>query len=336
MSPSSKKTNNQLTAVSLFSGCGGFDWGATQAGVKIIWANDINKYAAQAYKTILPKVPFNFGDIRDFTAFPEADILIGCYPCTGFSLAARRRWKDRETRDLLETDGNFLYLEFLRALDQVKPKYFFVENVSGMVSAIDGWFFGQQLEGFKQKGYIPKYKLLKAIDFGAPQDRKRVFIVGVRKDIANNFTYEFPCPTHGPDTNKKFVTMKDVLSGLDPWPEGEFSTEDFHGHYLTRNRKRSWEEPSYTIVANESHVPLHPMGEPMIFVEKDKWALQGKINRRLSWKECRILQGLPEKLEPDSNLASKYLVIGNAVPPVFAKNILKPVIKYEKSLAKEE
>jgi DNA (cytosine-5)-methyltransferase 1 len=321
----------KLTAVSLFSGCGGFDWGAVQAGVEIIWANDINKYAAQAYKTILPNVPFNFGDIRDYYTFPEADILIGCYPCTGFSLAARRRWKNRKSRDLLKAEGNFLYLEFMRSLEQVKPKYFFVENVSGMVSAKEGWFFEQQLEGFREHGYIPQHKLLRAIDYGAPQNRKRVFIVGIRNDIAKNFIYEFPKPTHGPNTKNDYVTMADVLKDLDPWPIGEFSAQDFHGHYLTRNRKKSWNEPSYTIVANESHVPLHPMGRPMINIGKDKWALQGTVNRRLSWKECRILQCLPKKLNTDGNLASKYLVIGNAVPPVFAKALLRPIVKHEKS-----
>jgi DNA (cytosine-5)-methyltransferase 1 len=325
-----KQKPNKLTAVSLFSGCGGFDWGAVQAGIKIIWANDINKYAAQAYKTILPRVPFNFGDVREYKTFPHADILIGCYPCTGFSIAARRRWKDLKSRDLTKTEGNFLYLEFMRVLEKIKPKYFFVENVSGMVSAIDGWFFQQQLEGFRAHGYQPQYKLLRAIDYGVPQDRKRIFIVGVRNDIAQNFTYKFPEPTHGHNTKKSFVTMADVLRGLDPWPAGEFSTQDFHGHYLTRNRKRSWNEPSYTIVANESHVPLHPMGKPMINLEKDRWVLQGKKNRRLSWKECRILQCLPEQLNPDGNLASKYLVIGNAVPPVFAKILLTPVVKHEK------
>jgi DNA (cytosine-5)-methyltransferase 1 len=69
----------------------------------------------------------------------------------------------------------------------------------------------------------------------------------------------------------------------------------------------------------------------MIYIAKDKWALQGKINRRLSWKECRILQCLPEQLNPDGNLSSKYMVIGNAVPPVFAKVLLKPVVKFEKA-----
>jgi DNA (cytosine-5)-methyltransferase 1 len=324
-----------LTAVSLFSGCGGFDWGAAQAGIKIIWANDINKYAAAAYKTILPNVTFNFGDIRDYLTFPRADILIGCYPCTGFSIGARRKAKGTTIRDLMETEGNFLYLEFLRALKQVQPKYFFVENVHGMVSAINGYFFQQQLQGFKSLGYKPQYKLLKATDYGAPQERKRIFIVGIRNDVAEKVNYKFPDPTHGPGTSKPYRTMKDVLSGMDLWPDGEYSTEKFHGHYLTRNRKRKWIEPSFTIVAHYAHVPLHPMGRPMKRLGEDSWELQGKSNRRLSWKECRILQCLPATLNPDIDLIHKYMVVGNAVPPVFAKALLHPIVEYERKLLME-
>ena len=108
-----------LTAVSIFSGCGGFDWGAAQAGVKIIWANDNNPYASAAYRSLFPNIDFHEGDIRDIKKFPKADILIGCYPCTGFSEAAKRRAADMKTRrNLKDNDGNYLYREFLRALRQ--------------------------------------------------------------------------------------------------------------------------------------------------------------------------------------------------------------------------
>jgi len=125
----------KLTAVSLFSGCGGFDVGAQRADVEIIWANDINPHAAAAYHSLLPTVPFTTGDISVVKEFPKADILIGCYPCTGFSEASRRRWHTQAERDLHARKDNYLYKEFLRALRQVQPRYLFVENVRGMVSA---------------------------------------------------------------------------------------------------------------------------------------------------------------------------------------------------------
>ena len=242
----------ELTAASFFLGCGGFDWEASKI-------------------------------------FPQADILIGCYPYTGFSIGAGRRAKGTASRNLL-------------------------------------------LGGFKNLGYAPQYKLLKAADYGAPQERKRIFIVGIRHDMVKCFNYEFPRPTHGPGTKKPYITMKDAIHGPDTWPEGEFSADKFHGHYLTRNRKRKWTDPSFTIVAHHAHIPLHPMGKPMVRLREDSWALQGKGNGRLSWKECRILQGLPAALNPGIDLTHKYLVVGNPVPPVFAKALLRPVVEYEKKL----
>jgi len=318
----------KLTAVSLFSGCGGFDWGAQEAGVEIIWANDIDPHAAAAYRSLFPDVPLTEGDIQKVSLFPQADVLIGCYPCTGFSGASRRRWHDRDERNLRDNDNNFLYTQFLRALGHVNPTYLFVENVKGMASAEDGWFLSQQIEGFNKLGYQVKHEVLNACDFGVPQTRKRMFIVGV-KDGMQDFSYEFARPTHGPGKGSDYSTLADALAGMDDWPYGEFFDYEFHGHYLTRNRKRAWTEPSYTIVADAHHVPLHPIGEPMVFVEKDRWALQGGQNRRLSWQECAALQGLPLKVAPSGTIKNKYRVVGNAVPPAFGKILLAPVVAFE-------
>lgn len=319
----------KLTAISLFSGCGGFDFGAAQAGIEFLWANDIDPVAGSAYRSIFPNVDFHVGDVCDVRSFPKADVLIGCYPCTGFSLGARRRWKDRAERDLTAIKGNFLYLEFLRVLAQSSPKYFFVENVRGMISAKQGWFFEQQLQGFRDSGYTVHHKLLYAPDYGLPQSRQRVFLVGIRNDIARDFTYQFLTPTHGPGREHPYRTLRDAIGDMPLWPTGEFLDQKFHGHYLTRNRKRGWDEQSFTIVANASHVPLHPQGSPMTFVEKDKWQLNGDANRRLSWRECARLQGLPDRIAPSGSLLDCYRVVGNAVPPPFGKALLTPVIRFE-------
>lgn len=319
----------KLTAVSLFSGCGGFDWGAQQAGVEVIWANDNDPHAAAAYQSLFPEVNFVLGDVCDIDNFPVADIVIGCYPCTGFSVGARRRWRNEEERDLTEIDNNFLYKEFLRALGQVKPKYFFVENVRGMKSAHDGWFFKQQRKGFEEN-YNIKHALLNAAHYGVGQARERIFIVGIHKDISD-FEYDFSEPTHGPGTGQPFVVLRDVIEDMERWPEGDYLDYKFHGHYLTRNRKRGWDELGYTVVANASHVPLHPMGEPMKFVRKDTWQLQGNENRRLSWRECAAIQDLPDHVSPSGGLSSKYRVVGNAVPPALGRILLEPVVKFEGS-----
>ncbi len=316
---------NKLKAISLFSGCGGFDYGAQEAGLDIIWANDINPHASHAYRGLFPRVEFHEGDIRDITSFPSADVLIGCYPCTGFSMAARRRGKDLVERNLKNNENNFLYREFIRALTKIQPRYIFIENVGGMVSAHDGWFFEQQITGFEKLGYNIKHDFLNAANFGIAQNRKRMFIVGIHKDI-KQFKYSFQNHTHGPNTNQSYVVMQDVIGDMNPWPEGDYCKVDFHGHYLTRNRKRKWTEPSFTIVAHAHHVPLHPMGEPMRYVKKDTWVLQGDINRRLSWRECARIQGLPDNINPSGQLIDKYRVIGNAVPPILGKVVVSPIL----------
>ena len=352
---------NNLTAVSLFSGCGGFDWGVQQAGIDIIWANDIDPHAAFAYQSIFPDVNFSEDDIANIKDFPRADVLIGCYPCTGFSLGSRRRAKTKDIRDLQLIDGNFLYKEFLRAIKIVQPKYLFVENVKGMLSADKGWFFEEQIKGFKNLGYRIQFAKLDASHYGVPQSRERVFIVGVRKDV-KDFDYKFSTPTHGEgplwqkkvfkdnkhtcrwsllakraqfgDYEAEVMPMTSLLSAIGgkTWADDEYLELAFHGHYLTRNRKRSWDNPSYTIVANYHHIPLHPSGKPMRYVATDKWELQGSENRRLSWRECAAIQGLPETCLPSGRLEDKYRVIGNAVPPSFGRILLAPIVEYELSL----
>jgi DNA (cytosine-5)-methyltransferase 1 len=318
----------KLNAVSLFSGCGGFDLGIKECGVNIVWANDIDYHAASAYKTLFPDVDFNLKDIREITSFPNADILIGCYPCTGFSQAAKRKWRNRNERDLFKNPNNFLFKEFLRAIKAIKPKFIFVENVQGMLSASNGYFLKEQIDGLKSLGFEDvQLKLLNAENFGLAQSRKRVFIIGKHRSLSD-FNYSFPDNTHGSGTDNRIKTLKDIIGHMPEWPIGEFSETKFHGHYLTRNRKRRWDQPSFTVVASSSHIPLHPIGEPMIKVGKDKWKLQGKHNRRLSWRECALIQGLPEHINIDGNLNAKYKVIGNSVPPPLAKAIASPVVKF--------
>lgn len=319
---------DQLKAVSLFSGCGGFDWGAQEAGVEIIWANDVDLYAAQTYRQLFPDVEFVRDDIRNIKSFPAADVLIGCYPCTGFSIAARRRARNASTRNLKANENNFLYKEFLRALRQIRPKFLFVENVKGMLTADEGWFLQKQINGFRRNGYRVKAELLSADDFGVPQARERVFIVGVRSDLGLP-KYKFPSPTHGPGKPLPYESLRDTIGDMPEWPEGEFYEGEFHGHYMSRNRKRAWHLPSYTIVAHRSHVPLHPMGEAPRKLGLDSWELRGDANRRLSWRECAKLQGLPSTIDPEGYLRDKYRVIGNAVPPAFGRELLRSAMALE-------
>jgi DNA (cytosine-5)-methyltransferase 1 len=305
----------KLRIVSLFSGCGGSDLGAINAGHKIIWANDILPVAKQTYLDNIPNVKYECKDIREIKQFPNADMLIGCYPCQGYTQGGRRVEND---------ERNYLYREFLRCLRTTSPKFFVAENVSGMQKLFGGKFLRNQIYAYRAAGYRVTWASLDAKAFGVPQDRKRIFICGIRSDLG--LAYTFPDATHG-EGKLPYVTLKEAIGDLyktNPWPKGEFDDSKFHWYYLSRNRKRGWHDVSYTIVANWRHVPLHPMGEPMFFISNDKWGLPKGRHRRLSYTECARIQGFPDSFKFNyGRIEERFKLIGNAVPPLLFQRIVE-------------
>ncbi len=196
---------------SLFSGCGGLDLGFIQAGFEIIWANDFFKDAVDTYK-------MNIGEhivLGDITKIPSSeipnnfDVLIGGFPCQGFSVAnTKRSMKDQR---------NYLYLELIRLIKDKNPKFFLAENVKGLLSMQKGQVLEMIIEDFKSLGYDVEYRLLKASDYGVPQHRERIVIIGNRLGLKN----PFPQPTHGEidspffnDKLKPYIAVKDVVGHL--------------------------------------------------------------------------------------------------------------------------
>ena len=271
------------TVVSLFSGCGGSDAGVLRAGFNVLMANDILPYARDVYLENHPETDYILGDISGLQSFPSAELLIGCYPCQGFSQGGARK-ADRKI--------NTLYLEFARALRKIKPKAFIVENVSGMVRRNFEHLLKDQFKVFEEAGYTVSSQILNASHYGVSQDRKRIFIVGIRKDYG--ITYKFPKPTHG-DGLKPYSTIRDAI-----------------GHMP---------------VANPRHMPLHPISPTLEKLGPDKWQFTSDAPaRRFSYREAAILQGFGDLIFPETERASinmKYTVVGNAVPPPLFEAVAK-------------
>lgn len=299
------------TVVSLFSGCGGSDEGVIEAGFDVLMANDILQYARDVYVANHPGTDFQLRSVVDIKSFPKADLLVGCYPCQGFSQAGVRD----PGRSI-----NYLYREFDRALRQIKPKAFIVENVAGMRRSDSVHLFNNQLKRFRLAGYRVDAKVLNAPEYGVSQERARLFFVGIRSDLG--VRYEFPEPSHDP-TGKSLTlpstpVLRDVIGHLPDWPEDEFDTQPFHWYYLSRNRRRGWHELSKTIVANSRHVPLHPSSPELMRLGPDEWKFSSDLPaRRLSYREGACIQGFRSNMKfPDTfGLHLKYRVVGNAVPP---------------------
>lgn len=309
-----------MEAVSLFTGCGGSDQGLVEAGWRILMANDNLPYAQEVYEANLPETDYRTTSVEDIRSFPSADLLIGCYPCQGYSQGGARD---------ASRNVNRLYREFDRALRKIRPKAFVVENVPGMARSNNQHFLNAQLVRFRLAGYrVARPQVVNSAHYGLAQERRRIFLVGIRSDFG--LTYEFPMPTHGLGLYP-IATQREMLSELrEEWPTGEFYDQDFHWYYLSRNRYRGWDEPSKTILANARHMPLHPMSPPLFKMGKDKWAFDGdpKEARRLSFKEAAALQDLANWEFPDTvGLMRKYQVVGNAVPPMLFRQIVEAIPK---------
>lgn len=296
------------SAVSLFSGCGGSDLGLISAGIEPRWANEIDEAACELYGLVTGLHAMHAGDIRSIRRFPKADVLAGCYPCQGYSQAGRRSNAD---------EINYLYREFDRALRSMRPLAFIVENVDGMRFTQNKHLLMNQLVRFRSAGYALCWKVLDAKDFGLAQDRRRLFIVGVR--AKERVRYTFPQPSHGPGSpdQRPYATLRDVIWDMRNAPPGSYDDEPLHWYYLSRNRRRTWGQQSACIVAHWRHVGLHPDSPPLRNVSKDRWEFtrSGRA-RRLSYLECAAIQGFPDpKAFSVGSIRQRFRSIGNAVPP---------------------
>lgn len=302
-----------LTAISLFSGCGGSDIGLHDAGVEVVWANEKNESACEFYRAVTGSDVIHQADVREVDTFPKADLLVGCYPCQGYSQGG--------VRDP-NSETNYLYREFDRALRQIRPKAFIVENVNGMRFQNNAPLLQNQLVRFRSAGYLVNWKVLNAHDYGVAQSRKRLIIVGIQSKSKKRF--EFPDPTHGAGCKNPHLTQKNAIWSLRKKADGNYCDQPFHWYYLSRDRRKSWSEPSATIVANERHVALHPDSPKLVKVGPDKWVFDGDEStaRRLSYLECAALQGFREPIRfNQQSLSLRYRAIGNAVPPPLFKAV---------------
>lgn len=389
--------SKKLKVVGLFSGCGGLDLGFIQAGFDIIWANDFNSDAVKTYQRNIGN-HITCGDITKIKSseIPDNfDVLLGGFPCQGFSIANSKRNMDDKR--------NFLYLEMLRIIKDKKPKFFVAENVKGLLSMEKGRIIEMIVSDFKKIGYDVDYKVLKASDFGVPQNRERVVIIGNRLGAPN----PFPKVTHG-DKNEKllpYVTVKEVVGHLankrisinpvkingkliynhiartnvqdEFWgrkhpvnqhdicdylkywrDKSGWSTKkvDEHfgyahtaGHWFRKdnnsgsipNPKDWWElkkifkfdskydkavtELVLKPITFEQSLRINNWDKPSDTITATGPEIHPNRERRMSVRECAIIQTFPDDFIFEGSMASMYQQIGNAVPVLLAYKIAKEI-----------
>lgn len=305
-----------MKVVSLFSGAGGLDLGFKLAGHDIIWANDVFADAVGTYRANLGN-HIVCEDIFSVSAdnVPDCDMVIGGFPCQGFSVAnARRRIDDVR---------NHLYRQLMRIIEAKMPKFFLAENVKGIFSLGKGKVLEMIVDDFANIGYKVQVRLLNAADYGVPQIRQRVFISGVRDDI--DYTFIYPAATHNADGSgglSKWVGVGEALAKIpDPDMPNNLANHDYSKYKLRFNgylghREIDPDKPAPTVTARGDDkggvvVLHHPNNQ-----------------RRMSCRELATVQSFPLDYVFSGNRSSVYRQIGNAVPPLLAYAVAKQFNTY--------
>ena len=322
-----------MKLVSLFTGAGGLDLGFEKAGFKVAWANEFDKSIWETFEANFPHTKLDRRSIVDVQSdeIPETDGIIGGPPCQSWSEAgAGRGINDKRGQ---------LFHDYIRLLKDKKPKFFLAENVSGILHPKHAKALSNIIKEFENARYNVSYKLLNANDFDVPQDRKRLIIIGYRKDLGKKF--EFPEPQEYKPVLKDAIwdlrKAKPAKEGNKTngdkglWaPNHEYMNGGFSSIYMSRNRVRAWDEPSFTIQAGGRHAPIHPQAPKMKFIEQNKRIFipgQEEKYRRLSVRECARIQTFPDDfIFKYENIADGYKMIGNAVPVNFAHHIAKKIM----------
>ncbi len=322
----------KLKIASFFSGCGGSDLGAiggfeylqkkySKLPFDVVFALDNDKYAVKTYNHNFKK-PAICDDIKNINkrSIPEFDILLGGFPCQSFSTV-------NPTKDTNDDRAN-LYKELVEIVEIKKPPFFILENVKGLTTLQKGEILKKVKRDFKNKGYRVQHQLLHSANFGIPQKRERVFIVGIRADI--DMVYEYPKTTN---TEENWVGLHTVIKSLEPPHEKYyFSERAVEGmKRAKKNMKRGLyqdlDKPCLTITSHLAKTSLNSR-DPVLLVDPSK-----EIYRRFTPSEAASIQSFPNHFEFPVSDTQAYKQIGNAIPPVLMWHVMSA---FSKALEKSD
>lgn len=325
--------------VSFFAGCGGLDLGFEEAGVRVVWANEFESHCRATYVRNHPNTEFVLDDICKIApdTIPDCDGFIGGPPCQSWSVGGKQKGLD-------DARGQ-LFLKYIELINFKKPKFFVIENVKGMLDDRFTDVFKDFMIRLNAAGYNVQWALLDAVNYRIPQNRERVFFVGFRNDL--NVSFTFPIPTCD-----KPITLEQAIGDITEVPnlfsDGKINdiresvyknkrysnhdvlTSKFGSFYYRGNRRRGWQQPSFTINATADFAPLHPSSPKMMYYGHENWNFQkDKFDkyRRMSVRECARIQTFPDNFIFEyENIKDAYRMIGNAVPPRLGYEIAKSIV----------
>lgn len=317
----------KYTYIDLFAGAGGMSLGFDNAGFKNLLAVEFNKDFAETYKKNFPRHNLIVDDIKNVTEKQihdiikneKVDVIIGGPPCQGFSIAGNIG------RNFIDDDRNRLFKEFVRFVKIIKPRMFVLENVAAMERHNKGKTIKEIVSSFKEIGYDIKYKVLNAVNYGVPQERRRIFIVGTLGE--NSFEY--------PQEINNIVTVKEAIDDLPKLENGE--TSEIPNHTAMKHSTQMLEKMSYVSDGgNRNDIPenIRPKsGDSRKYIrynsKKPSFCVTGDMrkifhysqNRALTCRELARLQTFPDSFVFLGNAGKVQQQIGNAVPVLLANKI---------------
>jgi len=296
---------------------------------KTVWANDIDKSCALTYKRNFPHTEFITGDIWDYdlNRLPECDVILGGFPCQDFSMLRG----DEVKRKGVAAKRGVLYTKFVEAVFLKQPIIFVAENVKGLLSANNGKAIKQIISDFEKVGYHVHYKLLNFADYGVPQRRERVLIVGIRKDLDGSF--KFPEPTH----LGRHTAVKEALKGVEQVKHNnehhKMKRETIEmikaipagGNYksVPKYANRNW----MSLIYERLH-PDKPSPTIVALGGGGTWGYHYSEPRMLTNRERARIQTFPDDFVFEGTPTQIRMQLGNAVPPLGAKPIAEAVLSH--------
>lgn len=330
-----EKKRNGLKVVSLFSGAGGLDLGFINAGFDIVWANDFDKNACDTYRRNIDD-HIHCGSILevDATTLPACDLIIGGPPCQGFSTIGKRVSSDPRKREAHDP-RNELVITYAQIIRTVRPKFIVMENVKGILTRNGGKYIETVLSELRAAGYNVDYRIVNMADYGVPQIRERIIILGNRVGLP----VQFPAPDHSEDSRSglpRWVSCGEVLSDLagrsdDPsfnhvalkhtetniaryrlipeggrLPESALPPDLYRKNFGNTFKRLHHAKPALTMVPGNDAFPIHPT-----------------LNRSLTVREAARIQTFPDSVVFCGNRRQQGHQVGNAVPPLFAEKLAR-------------
>ncbi len=316
--------------VSLFCGCGGVDLGTVGGFIfnkkeyakhpcKLVYACDIDQKAVDSHKLNFDAENAVCADICEVESddIPECDILTGGFPCQSFSTV-------NPTKDPFDDRAN-LYKQMVRIVQAKQPKVFVAENVKGMMTLHKGAIFKRVIAAFEEAGYKTFHSLLNAADYGVPQKRERVIIVGIRNDIwEQHGDFIFPAKTHEGNWTPLSVAVPELAIEEKKYYFSERAVQGMKNakNNMKRGLAQNLDEPCLTVTSHLAKVSLNSR-DPVLLVDPAK-----ELYRRFTPLEAARIQSFPDNFKFAGTETTAYRQIGNAIPPVMFWHITDEIIKY--------